>query len=73
MAGAGTILAQLTWKGRGNLQLEVYDANGNLVASSTSGASPESLDYGAPAAGHYTLRVIAVAGKGKYTLTVRYP
>lgn len=73
MAGPGTISALLTWKGSGDLNLEVYDAGGDPAARATSGASPESLDYAAPGAGQYTLRVIAAAGKGKYMLTVRHP
>jgi hypothetical protein len=73
VAGRGTISAQLSWKGNGSLRLEVYDANGNLVAAATSGTSPASLDCGAPGAGQYTLRVIAVTGSGKYTLNVLHP
>ena len=72
VATRGTISAHLTWKGSANLRLEVYDANSNLVAAA-GGASPESLDYAAPAAGRCTLRVIAVTGGGKYTLNVLHP
>ena len=73
VAGLGTISAQLTWKGKGNLHLELYDGNGNLLASASAGASPESLRYGTSGVGQYTLRVLAVDGRGKYTLTVRHP
>ncbi len=42
------------------------------MARATTGVSPLSLIYAEPGVGQYTLRVIAVAGKGKYTLTVRH-
>jgi len=73
VAARGTISAGLAWKGSGFLRLEVHDPNGNLVASATAGASPQSLDYAAPGAGRYTLGVIAVTGSGKYTLNVLHP
>lgn len=72
LAGRGIISAQLTWKGNGNLRLEIYDANNNMAAAAT-GASPESLGCAVPGPGRYTLRVIAVAGSGKYTLNVLHP
>jgi len=73
VAGRGAISAQLIWKGNGSLRLEVYDANDNIAATTTTGASPQSLDCAVPGPGQYTLRVIAVAGSGKYTLKVLHP
>jgi thermitase len=72
LAGRGNISAQLVWKGNGSLRLEIYDANNNMAAAAT-GASPESLGYTVPGPGQYTLRVIAAAGSGKYTLNVLHP
>jgi thermitase len=72
VAGRGIISAELLWKGNGKLRLEIYDANGNMAAAAT-GASPESLGCAVPGPGRYTVRVIAIAGSGKYALNVLHP
>jgi thermitase len=73
---AGTITASLGgWTGNlntNNLDLYLFSGTTQLAAATTANR-PENLTYAVSTAGTYTLRVVAAAGSGNYTLTVTHP
>lgn len=76
LAAAGTITASLGgWTGNpsnNNLTLTLL-SGGTQVASATAPVRPQTLTYGATAAGTYTIRVTAASGSGSFTLTATHP
>ncbi len=70
---SGALSASLSWSSsKVNLNLYLYDAGGTLLAQATGSARPEVIS--APvSAGTYRLQVVAVSGKGSFTLSVTHP
>lgn len=69
----GTLVATLTWSAKGDLDLYLFDSQDELMASAkTAGKGAERLEA-TVSPGQYTLKVMLVSGRGKYTLSVTYP
>jgi len=66
----GSIDLKLDFPAGADFDLYLINAGGTTVASATSsGLRPESISYPASGAGSYTIRVVAYAASGSYTLT----
>lgn len=76
VSAAGTITASLGgWTGNlsnNNLDLYLF-SGGSQLAAATTANRPENLTFAVTTPGTYTLRVVAAAGTGTYTLTVTHP
>ncbi|MBI4498081.1 MAG: S8 family serine peptidase [Chloroflexi bacterium] len=72
MAG-GKVSARLEWRGGGNLDLYLLGPSGSPVAAASGKNKPEQIDAAVSDLGTYTLRVVAVANAGDYTLTATHP
>jgi hypothetical protein len=73
VSGTGTLTAAITWKSGGSLNASAMDANGRLVASASTTASPETFSYAASSPGQITIQVVAISGSCKFTLLVTHP
>lgn len=76
VSAAGTISASLGgWTGNlNNNNLDLYLFSGaTQLAAATTANRPENLTFAVTTPGTYTLRVVAAAGTGTYTLTVTHP
>ena len=77
VAAAGTVSASLGgWSGNpnnNNLDLYLLDGSGAVLTSAVTSNRPETLSFNVTAPGTYTLRVVARAGSGNYTLSVTHP
>jgi uncharacterized membrane protein len=73
VSGPGALTAAITWKGGGKLSASALDANGNVVASASTTASPETLFYTASSPGQLTIRVRAISGSCRFSLLITYP
>lgn len=77
VSGPGAISASLGgWGGNprnNNLDLFLLNSSGTQLAAAATADRPENLNFNVGGAGSYTLRVVARAGSGNYTLTVTYP
>jgi hypothetical protein len=74
VSSAGTITASLDWEQTSaNLQLQLKDPSGVLVAKSFTSDRPEVITYDATKVGTYKLGVKAASGSSAYTLSVSFP
>lgn len=72
--GAGVLDLILDWDNNADLDVRLYDANGQVAASTTL-SKPETLSYNA-SAGTYTIEVFNYNSSGdnaNYTVTVNHP
>ncbi|NGQ96304.1 S8 family serine peptidase [Brevibacillus sp. SYP-B805] len=73
---AGSIALSLSWDDDDDADLELLllDSKGKVVASTSTGSSPETLSFAASKAGSYKVRVQAKSGDAiSYTLSMSYP
>lgn len=74
VSAAGTITASLDWEqASANLQLQLKDPSGALVARAFTSNKPEVITYEATQTGTYKLGVKAASGSSAYTLSVTSP
>lgn len=70
----GTISASLNWETpSANLQLQLKDPSGTVVARAFTSNRPETITYEATRTGTYKLGVKAASGSSSYTLEVTFP
>jgi len=69
LSAPASVSATLSWS-KGNLDLYLLSAAGQVVASSATSGQPETLSTGVLPAGSYKLAVVSVSGRTRYTLLV---
>lgn len=74
VTAAGPITASLNWGGNPDLDLFLLNSLNQEVAAATKSGKPADISFSAPAAGTYTLRVVAIRGNNaSYTLSTTHP
>jgi hypothetical protein len=74
-ANAGTLTASISFThATSDLDLELFDADGNQLDNSAGTGDSETVEYTVPAQGDYYIHVFAYSGaRNTYSLTVTVP